>query len=151
MLNNLENRRIEDRYGLEDKMRIDCSVLFSGAEGRARTDKGVAPQQFLRLPRLPIPPLRLVCQPLPDLQGGLLRWSGRRDSNSRPPPWQGGILPLNYFRPSCLWLRVKDESPSFTPHHILTDSACRSTAPALVPRSRVELLTRGFSVRCSTT
>ena len=25
-------------------------------------------------------------------------WSGRRDSNSRLPPWQGGILPLNYFR-----------------------------------------------------
>ncbi len=24
--------------------------------------------------------------------------SGRRDSNSRPPPWQGGVLPLNYFR-----------------------------------------------------
>ena len=44
-------------------------------------------QQFLRLPRLPIPPLRHVF------------WSGRRDSNSRPPPWQGGILPLNYFRP----------------------------------------------------
>ena len=27
------------------------------------------------------------------------KWSGRRDSNSRHPPWQGGILPLNYFRP----------------------------------------------------
>ena len=25
-------------------------------------------------------------------------WSGRRGSNSRPPPWQGGVLPLNYFR-----------------------------------------------------
>ncbi len=24
--------------------------------------------------------------------------SGRRDSNSRPPPWQGDVLPLNYFR-----------------------------------------------------
>src|SRR5438105_4527385 len=24
--------------------------------------------------------------------------SGRRDSNSRPPPWQGGALPLSYFR-----------------------------------------------------
>ena len=28
----------------------------------------------------------------------LRRWSGRRDSNSRPPPWQGGALPLSYFR-----------------------------------------------------
>ena len=26
------------------------------------------------------------------------QWSGRRDSNPRPPPWQGDILPLNYFR-----------------------------------------------------
>ena len=24
--------------------------------------------------------------------------SGRRDLNPRPPPWQGGVLPLNYFR-----------------------------------------------------
>ena len=28
----------------------------------------------------------------------LRRWSGKRDSNSRPPPWQGGALPLSYFR-----------------------------------------------------
>ena len=25
-------------------------------------------------------------------------WSGRRDSNSRPSPWQGDALPLSYFR-----------------------------------------------------
>ena len=55
-----------------------------GAEGRDRTGTGVAPQQFLRLSRLPIPPLR--------------PWSGRRDSNPRPPPWQGGALPLSHFR-----------------------------------------------------
>ena len=24
--------------------------------------------------------------------------SGRRDSNPRPRPWQGRVLPLNYFR-----------------------------------------------------
>jgi hypothetical protein len=24
--------------------------------------------------------------------------SGRRGSNPRPPPWQGDVLPLNYFR-----------------------------------------------------
>ena len=33
--------------------------LQNGAEGRGRTDTRVAPQQFLRLPRLPVPPLRL--------------------------------------------------------------------------------------------
>src|SRR5207249_10188049 len=26
-------------------------------------------------------------------------WSGRRDSNPRPPPWQGGALPRSHFRP----------------------------------------------------
>lgn len=24
--------------------------------------------------------------------------SGRPGSNRRPPPWQGGVLPLNYYR-----------------------------------------------------
>ena len=26
------------------------------------------------------------------------KWSGRRDSNPRPSPWQGDALPLSYFR-----------------------------------------------------
>jgi hypothetical protein len=67
---------------------IDDRYIVSGAEGRARTDMGVAPQQFLRLSRLPIPPLRLKTQ----------NESGRRDSNSRPSPWQGDALPLSHFR-----------------------------------------------------
>ena len=53
--------------------------------------------------RLPVPPPRLELQ------------SGRRGSNPRPPPWQGGVLPLNYFRkmpakgvePSTLWLQIR--------------------------------------------
>ena len=28
----------------------------------------------------------------------LVCWSGRRDSDSRHPPWQGGTLPLSYYR-----------------------------------------------------
>lgn len=28
----------------------------------------------------------------------LKNWSGRRDSNSRPSPWQGDALPLSHFR-----------------------------------------------------
>ncbi len=31
------------------------------------------------------------------------KWSGRRDSNPRPPPWQGGVLPLNYSRSVNGW------------------------------------------------
>ncbi len=64
------------------------SAISNTAEGRGRTDMRVASQWFLRPSRLPIPPLR----PENSI------WSGRRGSNSRPPPWQGGILPLNYFR-----------------------------------------------------
>lgn len=31
--------------------------------------------------------------------------SGRRDSNPQPPPWQGGILPLSYYRIIlCCWV-----------------------------------------------
>ncbi len=52
------------------------------------------------------------------------KWSGRRDLNSRPPPWQGGALPLSHFRSRLL---------------------------VLVPRDRLELSTPAFSVPCSTT
>ena len=34
-------------------------------------------------------------------------WSGRRDSNPRPQPWQGCILPLNYFRKTCMSYFIK--------------------------------------------
>ena len=34
------------------------------------------------------------------------RWSGRRDSNSRPSPWQGDALPLSHFRKIYWWRRV---------------------------------------------
>ncbi len=36
------------------------------------------------------------------------KWSGRRDSNSRHPPWQGGTLPLSYYRTLHPLLRPKD-------------------------------------------
>ena len=35
--------------------------------------------------------------------------SGRRGSNPRPPPWQGDVLPLNYFR--VFECRLKDLNP----------------------------------------
>ncbi len=40
-------------------------------------------------------------------------WSGRRGSNSRPPPWQGGVLPLNYFR-KIKWLGNLDSNQGMT-------------------------------------
>ena len=37
------------------------------------------------------------------------KWSGRRDSNPRPRPWQGRILPLNYFRKNWgSWIRTNE-------------------------------------------
>ncbi len=47
-----------------------------------------------------------TCLPIPPLEPVLLKitanWyiilSEKRDSNPRPPPWQGDALPLSYFR-----------------------------------------------------
>ena len=56
------------------------------AEGRGRTGTVITDRRILSPVRLPIPPPRHKVK------------SGRRDSNPRPPPWQGDVLPLNYFR-----------------------------------------------------
>ena len=34
-------------------------------------------------------------------------WSGRRDSNPRPSPWQGDALPLSHFR---IFIKLVEES-----------------------------------------
>ncbi len=43
------------------------------------------------------------------------RWSGRRDLNSRPPPWQGGALPLSYSR---IILTIRAEKIPQSQRHI---------------------------------
>ncbi len=64
--------------------------------------------------RLPVPPSRHSWRRHPDLNWGIKvlqtfalplgdaaikKWSGKRDSNSQPPPWQGVVLyQLSYFR-----------------------------------------------------
>ena len=60
----------------------------------------------------------------------LFFWSGRRGSNSLPPPWQGGALP--------------DE---LRPHSVCS---LRRTYKKMVPPIGIEPMTRGFSVCCST-
>src|SRR5687767_15551338 len=38
-------------------------------------------------------------------------WSGKRDSNPRPPAWKAGALPLSYSRPSRMLLsRISSSS-----------------------------------------
>jgi hypothetical protein len=87
---------------------------FLGAGDRNRTGTGVSIRRILSPLRLPVPPPRHdkkygggtqnrtgdegfadLC-----LTAWLCRhiWSGKRGSNSRPPPWQGDALPLSYFR-----------------------------------------------------
>ena len=61
------------------------------AEDRGRTGTEITLRRILSPVRLPIPPPRQYNE------------SGRRDSNPRPPPWQGDVLPLNYFRISKLF------------------------------------------------
>ncbi len=57
----------------------------------------------------------------------LLVWSGRRGSNPRHPPWQGGTLPLSYARVLiyCIWFCTfrLAEKAGFEPAGALTDPA----------------------------
>ncbi len=58
------------------------------AEDRNRTGTVITHRRILSPVRLPVPPPRRC----------YFRQSGKRGSNPRPPPWQGGALPLSYFR-----------------------------------------------------
>ena len=46
------------------------------------------------------------------LQSGTSEWSGRRDLNSRPSPWQGDALPLSYSRLTQIRVYRAEESGS---------------------------------------
>ncbi len=56
---------------------------------------------------------------LPTELSGHKTWSGRRDSNSRPSPWQGDALPLSHFRAYCV-LNDRKTNPE-QPHTINGD------------------------------
>jgi hypothetical protein len=70
------------------------------------------PQRFLRPPRLPFRHFGLLAggdgrirtadrgfaDPRLSLLATSPGWSGRRDSDPRPSPWQGDVLPLHHFR-----------------------------------------------------
>ena len=92
---------------------------IGGAEDRNRTGTNLTIRGILSPLRLPVPPPRQVYMNVIDcnmeaaprielgikvLQTSALPlgyaaiWSGKRDSNPRPQPWQGCALPLSYFR-----------------------------------------------------
>ena len=97
--------------------------------------------------------------------GLLTFWSGRRGSNSLPPPWQGGALP-DELRPHMvppkerhtIWcLRSeslfcgKATAVETCPRHVSKSRLSIPTdAHILVPPVGIEPTARGFSVRCST-
>ena len=75
-----------------------------------RNDRGILSPLCLPIP----PPGQVLCggtsrtrtgewqlcrlQPYQLGDGSIHKWSGRRDSNPRPQPWQGCALPLSYSR-----------------------------------------------------
>ena len=73
--------------------------IYPANKKRQKSDLRFIPRKQSQFPRQtkkdrnPIPsdscPCRTFCRAL---------WSGKRDSDPRPPPWQGGALPLSYFR-----------------------------------------------------
>ncbi len=88
-------------------------------------------------------------------------WSGRGDSNPRPPPWQGGVLPLNYFRPPPLqcrsalsnlqWCRGGDlNSYGLTPTTPSRWRVYRFHHLGMAGVAGFEPTTNGFGDRCST-
>ena len=62
-------------------------------------------------------------------------WSGRRDSNSRPSPWQGDALPLSHFR------IILVEGDGFEPSKaVLTDLQSAPFGRSGTPRKVLELM-----------
>ena len=77
---------------------IELQALIYGAEGRNRTGTVEYPPQDFKS----CASANSATPAAPSLT-----WSGRRGSNPRPPPWQGGVLPLNYFRKASWATRIR--------------------------------------------
>ena len=68
-------------------------------------------------------------------------WSGRRDSNPRPQPWQGCILPLNYFRKTCMSYFIKSAGEgSRTPTPKALDPKSSASANSATPAYFVKMV-----------
>ena len=88
-------RATTTQLGIGFSISYSFSKCFeAGAEGRARTDTRVTPQQFLRLSRLPIPPLRpgWICRLL------LMGWCRGPESNWGHADFQSAALPTELPR-----------------------------------------------------
>src|SRR5579859_1993661 len=72
-------RLADESYGIEPRNGYWLCWPVGGGDGRIRTAGGGFADPCLN---------HLATSP----------GSGRRDSNSRPSPWQGDVLPLHHFR-----------------------------------------------------
>ena len=79
--------KIKNQKNRRNAVKSTFLPLLINAADRNRTGTGITTHGILSPGRLPVPPLRhakhifVMCFERP-----------RRDSNSRPPPWQGGAL-----------------------------------------------------------
>ena len=87
-----------------------------GLEGRCSIQLSYEPtlnlKKMERMMRIELTPSAWKAEVLP-LNYIRIKWSGRRDSNSRPSPWQGDALPLSHFRIFIgrgRWIRTTESS-----------------------------------------
>ncbi len=71
---------------------------------------------------------------------GNAEWSGRRDLNSRPSPWQGDALPLSYSRLTQIRVYRAAETGSNRTGYNKCGSQRQKFDPTLLPESRLHLL-----------
>ena len=112
-----------------------------GLEGRCSIQLSYGPKSDKKMERMAgIEPAttawKAVVLPLNYIR---IIWSGRRDSNSRPSPWQGDALPLSHFRILLV------EGGGFEPPKAqLTDLQSAPFGHSGIPRLRL----LGHYIRC---
>ena len=121
-------------HGLEGRCSIQLSYEPANLERMMRIELTttawkavVLPLNYIRILRRSSE--RRICK----------KWSGRRDSNSRPSPWQGDALPLSHFRILLV------EGGGFEPPKAqLTDLQSAPFGHSGIPRLRL----LGHYIRC---
>lgn len=123
-------------------------------DGTVRSFERARPQKSCTRPKLCDAGLRSsVLNKVRVGHPNLLNWSGKRDSNSRLPPWQGGALPTELF-PLCRRVikRSSDEAEHSSSRRrcvnylslVLTHPApCRERGLGAVKVTRPQKLFRG--------
>src|SRR5699024_8804749 len=94
---------------------------------------GIEPARWDTYRRI-LSPVRLPFPPPRPQHIAVDCWSGRRGSNPRPPPWQGGVLPLNYFRKMLEMVRVEGLEP---PRRETLDPKSSASANSATPAIEV--------------